>query len=42
MKTDAETGNLKAKAMQFLIPLGVLGVWMVLQAWVLPRLGVKT
>jgi hypothetical protein len=30
------------KAMEFLIPLGVLVVWIILQAWVLPRLGVKT
>jgi hypothetical protein len=35
----AETGG---KAMDFLIPLGVLLVWIILQAWVLPRLGVKT
>jgi hypothetical protein len=30
------------KAMEYLIPLGALVVWVVLQAWVLPRLGVKT
>ena len=30
------------KAMEFLIPLGVLVVWIILQAWALPRLGVKT
>lgn len=30
------------KTMEFLIPLGVLVVWIILQAWVLPRLGVKT
>ena len=30
------------KVMEFLIPLGVLVVWVVLQVWVLPRLGVKT
>jgi len=28
--------------MEFLIPLGVLAVWIILQVWVLPRLGVKT
>ena len=28
--------------MELLIPLGVLVVWIILQAWVLPRLGVKT
>jgi hypothetical protein len=31
-----------AKTMEILIPLGVLVAWVVLQAWVLPRLGVKT
>jgi hypothetical protein len=30
------------KTMEYLIPLGVLVVWIILQAWVLPRLGVKT
>jgi len=28
--------------MKALIPLGILLVWIILQAWVLPRLGVKT
>jgi len=31
-----------AKTMEILIPLGVLVVWIILQAWVLPRFGVKT
>ena len=30
------------KTMEILIPLGVLVVWIILQAWVLPRFGVKT
>jgi hypothetical protein len=30
------------KAMEYLIPLGILVVWIILQAWVLPHLGVKT
>jgi hypothetical protein len=30
------------KAMEILIPLTILAVWIILQAWVLPRLGVKT
>lgn len=34
--------NQGAKPMAFLIPFGVLVVWIILQAWVLPRLGVKT
>jgi hypothetical protein len=42
MKTNDETGNPKDKATRFLIPLGVLVLWIILQAWVLPRLGVKT
>jgi hypothetical protein len=30
------------KVMEFLIPLAVLAAWFILQAWVLPRFGVKT
>jgi hypothetical protein len=30
------------KSMEVLIALGVVLVWLVLQAWVLPRFGVKT
>jgi hypothetical protein len=30
------------KKMEFLIPLGILLIWIVLQVWVLPRFGVKT
>ena len=30
------------KIVEFLIPLGVLALWVILQAWVLPRFGVKT
>ena len=30
------------KIMELLVPLGILVVWFVLQAWVLPRFGVKT
>ena len=30
------------KAMEILIPLGILVAWIILQAWILPRLGVKT
>jgi hypothetical protein len=42
MNTDPETANTGGKAMEFLIPLGVLVGWIILQAWVLPRFGVKT
>jgi hypothetical protein len=30
------------RAMEILVPLAILVVWVVLQAWVLPRLGVPT
>jgi hypothetical protein len=36
---DIGTGG---KKMEVLIFLGVLAVWVILQAWVLPRMGVKT
>ena len=32
----------KGRKMEILIPVGVVVVWFVLQAWVLPRFGVKT
>jgi hypothetical protein len=28
--------------LQLLIPAGIIAVWLVLQIWVLPRLGVQT
>ncbi len=42
MNTNPEKANTGGKTMEFLIPLGVLVVWIILQAWVLPRLGVTT
>lgn len=30
------------KGLEFLIPLGFLVAWVILQAWVLPRFGVQT
>jgi hypothetical protein len=30
------------RIMEILIPLGILAVWLALQIWVLPRLGVNT
>ena len=30
------------KKMEIVIPLGFLVAWIILQAWVLPRFGVKT
>ena len=32
----------ESKTMEFLIPVGVLVLWFILQAWVLPRFGVAT
>ena len=32
----------QGEIMEILIPLGVLVAWIILQAWVLPRFGVKT
>jgi hypothetical protein len=32
----------RGKAMEFLIPLGVVVAWIILMGWVLPHLGVKT
>jgi hypothetical protein len=34
--------NRGGKPMEVLILLGILVAWFILQAWVLPRLGVKT
>jgi len=34
--------NWKNRAGYFLIPLGILVAWVILQIWVLPRFGVKT
>ena len=40
MSTTKRTG--RAKIMEILIPLGILVMWIILQAWVLPRFGVNT
>ena len=42
MNTGPETANTGGNAMELLIPLGVFVGWIILQAWVLPRFGVKT
>jgi hypothetical protein len=34
--------NTGEKPMEFVIPVGLLLAWIVLQIWVLPRLGIKT
>lgn len=38
MTTTKSEGN----TMEFLVPLGVVVLWIILQVWVLPRFGVKT
>jgi hypothetical protein len=42
MNPDPETASSRGKAMELLVFLGILVVWVILQVWVLPRLGVKT
>jgi hypothetical protein len=42
MNTNLTPASRGGKTMAILIPLGVLVVWIVRQAWVLPRLAVKT
>ena len=42
MNTNSEKTNTGGRTMEFLTPLGILVVWIILQAWALPRLGVKT
>ena len=40
MNTTARSPG--SRIMEILVPLGILVAWIVLQAWVLPRFGVKT
>lgn len=42
MNRTLETERKRGPAMEILVPIAVLVVWVVLQAWVLPRFGVKT
>jgi hypothetical protein len=42
MSSDPEAAGSRGKLMELLIFLGVLVAWVILQVWVLPRLGVKT
>jgi hypothetical protein len=42
MKETAADHQPRGGKMEFLIPLALLAVWIILQVWVLPRLGVKT
>ena len=42
MNTNLATASKGGKIVEILIFLGILVVWIILQAWVLPRFGVKT
>jgi hypothetical protein len=42
MNTILNQADIGSTTMAWLITLGVLVVWIILQVWVLPRLGVKT
>lgn len=42
MENDKKPARKKAALMDFLLPLLFLASWYILQAWVLPRFGVKT
>jgi hypothetical protein len=42
MNDNVTTERKRGPAMEILILLGVLVAWIILQAWVLPRFGVKT
>ena len=40
--TLASSKSRARQIMEFLIPVALIVLWLVLQAWVLPRFGVKT
>ena len=42
MTNTQSTQTWGGRIMEILIPLGLVAVWIILQAWVLPRMGVKT
>jgi hypothetical protein len=42
MNSNWTTERKRGPVMEILIPIAVLVAWIVLQAWVLPRFGVKT
>jgi hypothetical protein len=42
MSANSTTRNKRGVVMDILVPLAVFVVWVILQAWVLPRFGVKT
>jgi hypothetical protein len=42
MNQNGITERKRGVLMEFLIPIAVLTAWIVLQIWILPRMGVKT
>lgn len=42
MPDEQSAEKTASSLMEFLIPVAFLVLWIVLQAWVLPRFGVKT
>lgn len=42
MSSDQTTRAWGGRIMEILMPLGIVAVWIILQVWVLPRMGVKT
>ena len=42
MNTEVCSARKGRKAMEFLIVVGLLVAWIILQVWVLPHFGVKT
>jgi hypothetical protein len=42
MDSNLRTESKGASTMEILIPIAVFVAWIILQAWVLPRFGVKT
>lgn len=42
MFDSVATTEKRGQTMEILIPIGFLVAWIILQAWVLPRFGVKT
>lgn len=42
MSSNVTTERTRGPIMETLIPIAAFVVWIILQAWVLPRFGVKT
>jgi hypothetical protein len=42
MASDPSAKRERGKKMEYLVPLGIFLGWIILQAWVLPRMGVGT